>query len=557
MTSAFNARVRPKASAIDIMRGQRMGLAGVTAADYFSNPAARMGFGTPSLTEGTQYPLSRTSYDYWTLLSLYRNHWLARRIVDGIAEDMVQAWPQFSASLDPEDDARIERAVRRCEVKAKLLRTLQWARLFGGAGALIVIEGHEDHLDEPLDIEKVGPGSFRGLIPFDRWSGIQSPGEVSIDMEYPKDFNSPLWYGVGGPTGRQFKVHASRILRFSGPSVPTPEYEAQSYWGLSVIEPAFEEIKKRDNMSWIIVNLLFRSSILAIQNEDLAQMLSGLGGSLSMAQNYYSVMESISQSMTNQGLLVLGKGGQLQSAHASFPGIADIYQQFQLDICAATEYSVSKLFGRTATGLGQTNDADERLYEDRIHARQETDLRPQLDKLFAVLFMSELGEAPEDLDYIFPSCRVLREDEKAAISSTVSTTVIAAYNSGLISRAAGLKELRQSSDITGIFNSITDEEIEEAEQEPLMQMGEQRGLPGHAAEGTQPPAAMNAEEMERANHEEEKPENPASIKPLAELSGRGSAFSKAADALRSLASFVFDTDFNAHSEARAGRGQHA
>lgn len=529
------------------------------ANDYFSNPIARIGFGTSSLTEGTQYQLDRMSYDYWTLITLYRNHWLCRRIIDGIAEDMVQAWPSFSGIVDPDENAKIERAVRRTQTRSKLLLALKWSRLFGGAGALIVIEGHEDRLDEPLNIDDVLPGSYRGLIPFDRWSGIQSPGEVSVDMRYPKDFNSPLWYQVQGPAGAQFNVHGSRILRLSGPGVPTPEYEAQSFWGLSVLEPAFEEIKKRDNMSWIIVNLLFRASIIGIRNKDLGQMLSGVGASYSTAQNFYGVMESMSQMLSNQGLVILPEEGQLQQVSASFPGIADIYQQFQLDICAATEYSVSKLWGRTATGLGQTNDADERLYEDRIHSRQETDLRPELDKLFPVIFASELGEVPEDLDYLFPSCRVLREDEKAAISSTTTATVLSAYTAGVTSRAATLKELRQSSDTTGIFNMISDEDIEEAENEPAMGLMQNAGEgpeDGGGAEAT-PPPEMTAEKMERAEGEKqgEKPAKPVSIAPLAELSGKGSPFKKAADAVMK---FLSDdaSSFEEEDHPRSKSGEH-
>jgi hypothetical protein len=42
------------------------------ATDAYSNLAARMGFGTPSLTEGSEYPLTRFSNNYQALLSLYR-----------------------------------------------------------------------------------------------------------------------------------------------------------------------------------------------------------------------------------------------------------------------------------------------------------------------------------------------------------------------------------------------------------------------------------------------------------------------------------------------------
>jgi hypothetical protein len=47
----------------------------------------------------------------------------------------------------------------------------------------------------------------------------------------------------------------------------------------------------------------------------------------------------------------------------------------------------------------------------------------------------------------------------------VSTAVTSVEGASIISRATALKELRQSSDITGVFSNISDEEIEEAEGE--------------------------------------------------------------------------------------------
>ena len=48
-------------------------------------------------------------------------------------------------------------------------------RLYGGAGGIIMIDGHEDMLDQPIDLDMVMPGRFKGLIILDRWTGI-TPG---------------------------------------------------------------------------------------------------------------------------------------------------------------------------------------------------------------------------------------------------------------------------------------------------------------------------------------------------------------------------------------------
>ena len=45
----------------------------VAVNDAFSNPAARLGFGTMDLTQSTDYPMTRLSQNYELLTSLYRD----------------------------------------------------------------------------------------------------------------------------------------------------------------------------------------------------------------------------------------------------------------------------------------------------------------------------------------------------------------------------------------------------------------------------------------------------------------------------------------------------
>jgi hypothetical protein len=436
------------------------------ANDYFSNSAARMGWGTPSLSEATEYELVRLSYDYPLLYTLYRNHWISRRIVDAPAQDMVRAWPRLTSEIDPKDLTRIDRALRDTKTKQQTLKALKWARLFGGAGALIIIDGQENQLDQPLDLDSIEIGAYRGLIPFDRWTGIQPDSEISTDFRKPKEFNLPRSYRVGAPNGSEsFEVHSSRILRFCGPSVPTPEYQAQMYWGISVLEPAFEEIRKRDNMSWNILSLTFRANLISLNFDELAQALSGAGMSQGALQDFYARMQAMNSLMSNQNMVILPKDGKLESTQYGFAGLADVYQQFQLDIAGAAQIPVTRLFGRTLTGLGQSNDADETIYEQYIALEQSDQMEPQLDTLYRVIAMSTLGEIPEDLDLQFPSVRVLDEKEKADLAKATGENVIAAFGAGLINLPQGMRELKQSSALTGIFTNITDEEIEEAEEQ--------------------------------------------------------------------------------------------
>jgi len=440
-----------------------------TAFDYFTNMLARMGHGTPSLAESTEYDLVRLSNNYWLMVTLYRNHWIVRRVVDLPAQDMTRAWPKLVTDLDPDDIKDFDRTVQRTYSPRQIRRAIKWARLYGGGGALIAIKGHEKFLDEPLDLDDVNPGSYLGLIPFDRWVGIYPLGTVAQDMDHPHEWGLPEYYECNATdTGQSFRVHASRILRFTGPEIPTPEFQAQMYWGLSVIEVIWEDLRKRDNASWAILQLLFRANLIARIEPELAQMLSGINASQAALQRYAATMQAQNELLSNQSMLIMGKDADMKAVQYTFSGIGDVYGQFQMDVAGAAEIPVTRLFGRTITGLGQSNDADERYYEERIAQNQNEDLRPALDKLYPVICMSEWGEVPDDLDFTFPSIRVLTEEDKGNIVEKVSAPVLAAYNSGVISQKIALEELRQIGDTTNAFTNITPEDIDKAEDEPMM-----------------------------------------------------------------------------------------
>jgi phage-related protein (TIGR01555 family) len=433
------------------------------ANDMMRNVMARFGYGTPSIPEATEYIMTRMSLNYWMMLTLYETSWLSRRIIDAPVQDMVRAWPKIQSDLAPDDLQEFDRTMARTGTKASIALVMKWARLFGGAGALMVIDGHEKALDEPLDLSKVNPNSFRGLIPFDRWSGITPGSEASQDFEFPRNFNLPEFYNVRSEQKSEMRVHHSRILRFIGPEVPQPELQAHSRWGISQLALTYEEVRKRDNMSSAILNLMFRASILAQTNPELAGLLSGVGTSSDAASKFYAIQEAQNHLLSNQSMLYLPKDGQLTSHQYSFGGVADVYQQFQLDIAGAAEIPVPILFGRTLSGLAQSNDADLRIYEQKIAQRRDDELNPVLEQqLYPVIMMSEFGDVPEDFQLKYPPLRVLTEEEKADLAGKVATAITTYYNAGIISHQMALKEVKETSSQTGIGTNITEEDINRA-----------------------------------------------------------------------------------------------
>lgn len=440
--------------------------------DAFQNQMARLGFGQPNLNEGADYPLTRMSQNYNLFTSLYRSSWIVRKIVDVFPSDMVKNWIKFNSSLDPEKISKINSVIRKTKTKEKIKEGLRWARLYGGAAGLILIDGDED-LSEPLDYDAIMLDDYKGLLIFDRWNGIYPDIELEDDIS-DEEYGYPKYYSISLSEANNnlmlsynkqdlAKVHHSRIIRFNGRDLPLWERQAEMFWGESEIEIVFEELKKRDNTSANIASLIFLANIRVLKMNDLGQLL---GASTQKAQeNLYKVLQAQNQLMSNMGIYVMDKDDDFGSEQYSFGGLNDIYESFMLDIAGACEMPVTKLFGREPAGFNSTGESDLTQYYDTLEEKQETYLQPIIDKLLPIIFMSTLGAIPEDLDWEFNPCMNVNSKDLADLAQSMASPIFEAFNAGLITKEIALKELKQQNEKTGMWSNITDEDIKNAKNE--------------------------------------------------------------------------------------------
>ena len=217
----------------------------LTALDGYSNAAAFLGDDSPLLASGT-YRRSGLTSNTELLTVTYRENWLAKRIIDMPSEDMTRSWYSLSTSMPEEDLRDLKRLEAKHSVKQEITNAIRWARLYGGAVAVIVLRGEEGILDQPLDPDMLLPGCFQGLLVLDRAQGIEPSLELVSDLDDP-DFGLPEYYTVdlewNEGTVRQVKIHHSRILRFTGRELPWMETVAENYWGASELEHIWEELQ--------------------------------------------------------------------------------------------------------------------------------------------------------------------------------------------------------------------------------------------------------------------------------------------------------------------------
>ena len=94
-----------------------------------------------------------------------------------------------------------------------------------------------------------------------------------------------------------------------------------------------------------------------------------------------------------------------------------------------------------------------------IDSQREAKLRPVLERLLPVLCMSALGGIPTDIEVDFPPLKTPSPIEMAQIGKTKAEAIAAAYTNGLLNVDTAQKELKKLEEETGLFGSISDEEI--------------------------------------------------------------------------------------------------
>ncbi len=435
-------------------RGAQPNTEAVSVQDAFSNPLFRLGYGSQSPLEATEYPLTRMTDNYALLNSLYRDNWVVQNVVGIIPDDMTKKWFAPAGAVGPEHLKELDRVQRVTALRERVNEGLRWGRLYGGAAGLIMIRGQEGMLGQPLELESIYPGTFQGLYILDRWQGVVPGMELVFEGGEPV----PAYYSITDARGNTVaKVHHSRLVRFTGRDLPFLERVAELYWGESEVEALYNDVVKHDNVAANMAALTFRANVDTMEVQNLDQLFSVTSGE--QQRRFWNVMQAQSVMKSNFGMQLVNRGDQIKNTQYTFTGLQEVYDSMCLDLSGASRIPVTKLFGRSPAGMNATGENDLRNYYDYVDTLREAKLRPILEKLLPVLAMSAWGAVPDGLDITFPPLWTPTAKEVAEIAKTKSEAIVSGYQAGLLNVDTAQKELKKLADETGMFDSISEEEI--------------------------------------------------------------------------------------------------
>ena len=427
-------------------------------ADGVTNPLLRLGQFTHNTFQATTYLPDFQTIKRQELEWAYQSSWMCGLAVDIVAEDMTRegidikcANPEIVDSLNTlMDDSRVWDGI--CDA-------LKWSRLYGGAIAVMLIDGQD--MSQPL--AEVPQGSFKGLCVFDRWQ-IDSRIIEPVQTLGP-DFGKPMYYsilpGMSDVDLKVPKVHYSRVIRFEGRKLPYYLRTAYQGWGASILEPLFDRIQMYDLATSGAAQLLSKAYLRYYKVEGLRDILTNDKA----RKGFLEQMDVMREFQGIEGLTVGDTSDDFQTLTYTFTGIPEIMLQIGQQISGAIGVPLVRLFGQSPVGFNSTGESDLRIYYDNVKHDQDTDLRPGMKRLLSVMHQSLTGQKPDkDFGFEFRSLWQMTNEQRGQAAQTMSAAIISALQADAISPAVALKELRKLSDVVGIFASITDEDIDAAEE---------------------------------------------------------------------------------------------
>lgn len=431
--------------------------------DSIQNFLTRTGIGTGNANDGARYGLNPITRNRLQMEFVYRGSWIAGQVIDAVAEDMTREGVSIESDDKPDKQLELEKDVSRLQVWPKLCESIKWARLYGGAIAMILIDGQDP--STPLREDSIGEGQFKGLLPLDRWA-VQ-PTLEDLVTEFGPDLGKPKYYDLLPDSGTgltRMRIHHSRVIRLEGIELPYWQRISENYWGQSVLERLWDRLVAFDSATAGTAQLVYKAHLRTYKVENLREIIAAGGPAL---DGLVKQIDMIRRFQSNEGMTLMDKEDEFEAHQYTFSGLDNVLLQMGQQLSGATGIPLVRLFGQSPAGLNATGESDLRTYYDNVKQQQESRLRPGTEKVYRIAYRSKFGKEPGKTFAIgFRPLWQMSDEQRANVTAAVTSAVTGAFDSHIIDRATALRELKQLAPVTGAFSNIDDKAIKEAESDP-------------------------------------------------------------------------------------------
>jgi len=309
------------------------------------------------------------------LEAIWENDGFSRRVITCVAEDMVNKG--FSVAGDPGNIIMDE--LDSLNWTGNFFNCLCQARAFGGSAILIGLNDGKD-LESPVALNSITGCSFLRVIPRSRLA--VETNDLDLDPK-SKNYGKPKVFTVNdGVSLTPYKVHMDRLLMI--PWIETSPVRVNSkgvmdrIWGQSVLEYIYKQVGNLAVFHDSLSNLVQEAVIGKYKISNLTQMLAnGEEGSLMTRLDIINMAKSI----INGVVLDADNNEDYVRDSLSFAGMNGVADTMMVLLSCVSEIPVTRLFGRSPSGLDASGESDLKIYYDMVSSYQKAMLTEPMKRL--------------------------------------------------------------------------------------------------------------------------------------------------------------------------------
>ena len=445
---------------------------------------------------------------------IYQASWAAARAIDMPVDDMFLRTPEFKAPKkktekptgpgkseqqrmreaeeENEDDPneKLVEAIRDCNLYMHVKDAMKAGRLHGTGMMIVAVKGQAFHT--PLDIDGMLPNDLIGFFTVDRWSAsVETYQENIMKARYSQPETYLISISVRG-TPEWIRVHHSRIFRFDAIRPISKRnfglYQDRDF-GTSEYSRIFRAITDEEIAVKGITHLTQEASIPVVKSagfkDSLEQGNFTAGGADEVSTE--QIAEEINRMLSTYRILFADADGDVSRVNVPFGGIPDLLSKYAERIAMAVGIPVTRFLCKSPIGLQSTGSGEERDYARIVASNQENQLRPMLDKLFAIIGKSIGMEVPK---YTFPSIIDISDAEKAETGHKWIDAAKMGVEAGIMDENEAREMIQCAVPECNHLDPLDESQLEEMRNDPVLdaQIAE---LESRANRNNQPPPSNN------------------------------------------------------------------
>jgi len=363
-----------------------------------------------------------------SLTLLYEGNGLFAKVIDAPAEEAIKHGFTLKDVSDQEVESFYQEALDELDWEEVAMTGIKWARLFGGAIAVMLINDGGG-LEEPLNWKRIK--SIDDIRVYDR--SVIQPDYSTMFKYDPRDpfrtrgsrLGMPEFYHVNSRYG-SFTVHESRCLVFQNGVLPencsNTNYQL---WGMPEYIRIHRAIRDSELAHGTAPKMLDRSVQPVYKMKDLSVLLATDEGESQVLKRLQVI--DLARSFLSS-LVIDSENEDYDFKSFQFTGVADVIDATCNYLSALTNIPQTILFGRSPAGMNSTGESDLENWYSYVQRIQKRMLKSNLRYLLSVIFQAgvrtgEVDEVPK-IKIEFNPLKTMSDTEQAELDSKKAATAL-------------------------------------------------------------------------------------------------------------------------------------